>query len=115
MSVGTAGIRNNGNLKIGDIYISKKIYFYDRRFNTPNYQRYGVGGYLSMDTSMLLKKFNIHNEIVCSSDSFEEDETDREMMKKLDCNVVDMEAAGVAWVSMLTHTPMFAMKGITSK
>lgn len=114
ISVGTAGGRPVNGMKIGNIYFSDKIYFYSRRLNLPNYKLYGAGGYRSIDTKSLVKKLNIQNATVCSGDSFDENATDQEVMRNQGCMVIDMEAAGVSWVSMLTKTPMFAIKGITN-
>lgn len=114
ISAGTAGGRFVHDMKIGNIYVSDKIYFYDRRLNLPDYKLYGSGGYRSMDTKFLVKKLNIKNATVCSGDSFDENTTDQEVMSKQGCMVIDMEAAGVSWVAMLTKIPMFAMKGITN-
>lgn len=113
LSVGTAGGLSVKDVEIGDIYISNKIYFYDRRLHSPDYKLYGAGGYHSMDTTSLIKKLNVKSGTVCSGDSFDEDQTDHEMFIKQGCIVKEMEAAGVSWVCMLTKTPMFALKGIT--
>lgn len=114
MSIGTAGGRPIHDIKIGDIFISDKIYFYSRRLHSPDYKLYGAGGYRSTDTKSLVKKLNIKNGIVCSGDSFDEDATDHEVIRKQGCMIIDMEAAGVNWVAMLTKTPMFAIKGIAN-
>ena len=114
LSIGTAGGRVDNGAKVDAIYTSDKIYFYARRMHSPEYQLYGAGGYPSMDTTDLIKKLNLKQATVCSSDSFEEDATDREVMAKYGCVVIDMEAAGVAWVAMLKQVPMFAIKGITN-
>jgi nucleoside phosphorylase len=46
INVGTAGgIAKNG-AKLNDIYVSEKIYFYDRRI-PDSYFQYGLGGYVS--------------------------------------------------------------------
>lgn len=114
MSVGTAGGRPINGVNVGDIYISEKINFYSRRLHSPDYKLYGAGGYRSMDTTTMMKKLNIKSAIVCSGDSFDEDATDRAVMKKQRCMLIDMEAAGVNWVTMLSQIPMFAVKGVTN-
>lgn len=113
ISVGTAGGSSKKNVQIKDIYVSRKIYFYDRRIPTPGYHEYGLGGYSSMNLETITKKFHLKSGIVCSGDSFAHNEADMEQITKLNCDVEEMEAGGVAWVSMLTNTPMFALKGIT--
>lgn len=113
ISIGTAGGVPQFGAQVGDIFISRKVYFYDRRIDLPQYQAYGLGGYVSADfeqtrANNLFKKGNI-----CSGDSFDSNQTDTDVILSNGCAVREMEAAGVAWVSMLTQTPMLAMKGIT--
>lgn len=114
ISIGTAGgvIENGSALK--DIYLSKQIYFADRRIPMTGYQDYGRGGYKSMSFSRLNKQLKLKSGIVCSEGSFDEEKIDYAMFLQEHCSAVDMEAAGVAWVSMLTKTPMIAIKGITN-
>ncbi|MGQ3888539.1 hypothetical protein ACQUW5_05845 [Legionella sp. CNM-1927-20] len=113
ISIGTAGgIKENG-ANIGDIYASKKIYFYDRRILVVGYAAYGRGGYSSAPLSRIMDKLDIQEGIVCSGDSFDNNKTDMMMLLKYRCNAKEMEAAGVAWVSMLMKVPMIAIKGVT--
>lgn len=114
ISIGTAGgIAKNG-AKQGDIYYSQKIYFYDRRLPLKGYHEYGLGDYPSAIFASLDNKIGLKPGIICSGDSFDDNKTDYNMFIKENCSAIDMEAAGVAWISMLTKTPMFAMKGITN-
>jgi nucleoside phosphorylase len=114
ISIGTAGgVKKNG-AQINDIYVSKKIYFYDRRIQGKGYYQYGIGDYSSLVISSINNKVGLKLGIVCSGDSFDENKTDYQMFIKENCSAIDMEAAGVAWVSMLMHTPMLAIKGITN-
>ncbi len=114
ISIGTAGgVAENGS-QLKEIYASQKIYFFDRRIALKGYHEYGLGGYKSTSFPVIDKKIGLKSGIVCSGDSFDDNETDYAMFIKNHCSAIDMEAAGVAWVSMLTKTPMFAMKGITN-
>jgi len=113
ISIGTAGgIKENG-AHIEDIYISQKIYFIDRRMPNSGYSQYGLGGYRSFDTTSIVNEVNLKKGIICSGDSFDKNDTDYRIILAKKCAAKDMEAAAVAWVSMLTKTPMFAIKGIT--
>jgi nucleoside phosphorylase len=114
ISVGTAGGVDANNAKINKIYISKKIYFFDRRMPFEKYHEYGLGNYTSISFPDVVGKLGLSLGIVCSGDSFDENKTDYQVILKNGCEVIDMEAAGVAWVSMLENTPMFAMKGVTN-
>jgi 5'-methylthioadenosine nucleosidase len=102
--------RQNG-VKLREIYVSEKIYFYNRRIMLEKYDEYGLGGYPS--AQLAFKKPELKPGIVCSGDSFDNSQTDYDIFIKQNCTAVDMEAAGVAWVSMLAKIPMFAIKGIT--
>lgn len=113
ISIGTAGGIAEHSAKIGDIYVSKKINFYSRRIPIPGYDEYGIGGYSSANFEKITNKINLKKGVVCSGDSFDENQADREIILKQGCSVIEMEAAGVAWTSMLMKTPMLAIKGIT--
>ncbi len=113
INIGTAGgIAENG-AKIGDSYVSQKIYFYDRRIPISGYAEYGMGGYDSANFEQIADKLSLKPGLICSGDSFDENQTDKDIILKYGCSAREMEAAGVAWVSMLTQTPMLAIKGIT--
>lgn len=111
ISIGTAGGVEKNGAKLKEIYTSQKIYFIDRRMSFKGYREYGLGGYTSasFDQNRELKPG-----IICSGDSFDDNATDYNMFLKQHCAAIDMEAAGVAWVSMLTKTPMLAIKGVTN-
>ncbi|CDZ79352.1 5'-methylthioadenosine/S-adenosylhomocysteine nucleosidase [Legionella massiliensis] len=113
INIGTAGGIAESGAQIGDIYISRKIYFIDRRMPNSGYSQYGFGGYISSDTHLIGNEINLKKGIICSGDSFDKNDTDYQIILKNRCAARDMEAAAVAWVSMLTTTPMFAIKGIT--
>jgi nucleoside phosphorylase len=114
INIGTAGGVEENGIELKDIYVSKKIYFYDRRIALKGYQEYGLGGYESASLSSVDKGVGFKTGIVCSGDSFDDNNTDYDMFLKLHCSAVDMEAAGAAWVSMLMNTPMVSIKGITN-
>ena len=114
ISIGTAGAVIENGVQLKDIIASKKIYFFDRRIPMDGYYNYGRGGYTSMSLTAIDHQLNFKPGIVCSGDSFDEAEIDYKIFLKEHCSAIDMEAAGVAWVSMLTKTPMIAIKGITN-
>ena len=112
INIGTAGGVAQNGVKLRETYISKKIYFYDRRIMLEKYNAYGLGGYPS--AQLAFNKIDLKSGTVCSGDSFDNNQTDYDLFIKHKCSAVDMEAAGVAWVSMLAKIPMFAIKGITN-
>src|SRR5579883_341732 len=109
ISIGTAGGVLPRQVKPGDIYLSKKIYFYNRRIVGKGYH-YGIGDYLSYTP----KNATLKRGIICTGDDFDQSASDYAMFLKLHCDVIEMEAASVAWVSQLNHIPMIAMKGVTN-
>jgi 5'-methylthioadenosine nucleosidase len=111
ISIGTAGGVEKNGAREKDIYASEKIYFYDRRIESKDYREYGLGAYPS---APIVKELGFKKGIVCSGDSFDANKTDYDIFIKQNCSAIDMEAAAVAWVSQLTHTPMIAIKGITN-
>jgi len=114
ISIGTAGGIKNKGAQLKQIYISTKNYFYSRRIPSAGSHEYGLGGYTSINLKPIIDKTELKLGIICSSDSFDENQTDIQIINQEGCIAVDMEAAGVAWVSMLMKIPMFAMKGVTN-
>lgn len=112
ISIGTAGGVTEQNAKIGDVYLSEKLYFYDRRSPQKGYTEYGMGGYSSAPMEKIAKKIDLKIGNVCTGDSFDISPTDKVIILKHRCSAVEMEAASVAWVSMLMKKPMIAIKGI---
>jgi len=94
----------------GDIYFSKLIKFYDRRLSAKGYHEYGLGSFDSTKFSVL-ERNGLKPGVVCSGDSFNVSPADYSVIINNKCKAIDMESAGVAWVAMLTKTPMFALKG----
>lgn len=114
ISIGTAGgIQQNGTA-LRDIVASTRINFFDRRIAVAPFTAYGVGAYPSVTLAPIADQIGLKSGVVCSGDSFDNNKNDYRIMIKQQCAAIDMEAAGVAWVSQLMHTPMFAMKGITN-
>ena len=114
ISIGSAGGVLQNESRINGIYYSTAIFFYDRRLPIPGYHEYGLGDYKPLNLSDISKKIGIQPGVICSDDSFDDNKTDYDTFIKLHCSAIEMEAAGVAWVSMLTNTPILAIKGITN-
>jgi 5'-methylthioadenosine nucleosidase len=114
ISIGAAGGLEQNGAKEKEIYVSQKIYFYDRRIAAKDYHEYALGAYSSADISSIDKKIGLKQGIICSGDSFDNNQMDYHMFIQQRCVAIDMEAAGVAWIAMLTKTPMVAIKGITN-
>ncbi len=114
ISIGSAGGMEKYGAKVGAIYLSKFIYFDDRHIPGVDYDAYAVGGYTSATLNLHQQKQAVQDGNVCSSDSFELAPLDEATVNQKQCAALDMEAAAVAWVSMLTKTPMVAVKGITN-
>jgi nucleoside phosphorylase len=113
ISIGTAGGISENGASIGHVYASHTIYFIDRRMPIPGYQEYGLGGYESFDVATLSRESFLKRGVICSGDSFDNNETDFAIALKAGCIAKDMEAGAVAWVSMINKVPMVAIKGIT--
>lgn len=112
ISIGTAGGMAQAGAKIGDVYVSQKIYFYDRRSPQKGYADYGHGAYPSYPVDKLATKLHFKKGRICTGDSFDISPTDLALILKHQCAAVEMEAAAIAWVSQQMNTPMVAIKGI---
>jgi 5'-methylthioadenosine nucleosidase len=111
ISIGTAGGIEENGAKKNDIYVSQKIYFLDRRIPDAHTE-YGMGGYVSANVDPIINEMKVKKGIVCTGNSFDLSPTDTAIILKNKCSAAEMEAASVAWVSMLMKTPMLAIKGI---
>ncbi len=111
ISIGTAGGIVENGAHPNDIYVSQKIYFFDRRIGGEHTQ-YGFGGYSSPDVAEIANKIHLKKGMICTGNSFDLSPTDKAIIQKNKCAAEEMEAASVAWVSMLMKTPMLAIKGI---
>lgn len=114
INAGTAGGFKAKGAEMGDIYLSQKICFHDRRIEIPGFKEYGIGDYPVADCVTALAQenhFKLGN--VTTSNSLDMPETCQQMIAQNEGEVKEMEAASIAWVAHMFGTPMFAMKSIT--
>ncbi|MFP4555774.1 MAG: hypothetical protein ACLFNU_02780 [Bacteroidales bacterium] len=114
INAGTAGGYKRHNAKVGDIYLSNKhVCFHDRRINIPGFDKYGIGYYPSVESEQIAKTLNTRLGIVTSGNSLNYTDKDMRLIKGINGEVKDMEAAAIAWVANLYNKPFIAIKSIT--
>lgn len=113
INAGTAGAFHSKGAKIGDIYLSQKIKFHDRRIGIPGFTEYGVGDYSSFDVAHLASKISAKLGVVSTGNSLDMSDIDLKMLQQNQADVKEMEAASIAWVADIFGTPMFSVKAVT--
>jgi nucleoside phosphorylase len=114
LSVGTAGGFQHKGASIGDVYLSTEAFrFHDRRIQIPGFSEYGVGHYPVFEIEGMAETLGLKKGVVSTANSLDYSEKDWEMMKKNNASVKEMEAAGIAWVAHLLHTPLLGLKAVT--
>ncbi len=117
VSAGVAGGFRSRGASIGTVYLSRDtVRYFDRRVSItePNYRDYALGYYPSVDASEMARSLNLEQGIVVTGGAFENSQTDEEQIRLLDGAAVEMEAAGVARMSMLMDRPFLAVKSIVN-
>lgn len=114
INAGTAGGYKSNNAKVGDVYLSNKhVCFHDRRINIPGFDEFGIGYYPCLPSEQLAKTLNTRIGIVTSGNSLDYTEADMQIIRKLNGEVKDMEAAAIAWIASIYNIPFLAIKSIT--
>lgn len=114
INAGTAGGYKSHNAKVGDVYLSNKhVCFHDRRINIPGFDEFGIGYYPCLPSEQLAKTLNTRIGIVTSGNSLDYTEADMQIIRKLNGEVKDMEAAAIAWIASIYNIPFLAIKSIT--
>ena len=124
LSVGTAGGFSQRGACIGDVFLSTKCVFHDRRIpEGSNKQRnnqscgaveeYGFGHFRSPNLIGLATAAGLKQGVVTTGDSLDSNNQDMQNMMSEGAVVKDMEAASVAWVCYHVGIPFAAIKAIT--
>jgi len=114
MSTGVAGGFKT-QASIGDVYLSKdSVRYFDRRVSitSPDYQDYAIGFYPVADASQMAADLGLKTGIVVTGGSFENSLIDDRQIRNLDGSIVEMEAAAVAKMSMLSQKQFMAAKAV---
>ncbi|MEM9608722.1 MAG: 5'-methylthioadenosine nucleosidase, partial [Actinomycetota bacterium] len=114
LTAGTAGGWAARGADIGDVYLSGgDLVFHDRRIGIPAFDEYGHGRYPTVDAAGLAARLALKTGVVTTSNSLDDPEPDRSIMRAHGADVKEMEAAAVGWVTWLLGVPVMAVKAIT--
>ena len=115
ISAGTAGGFSKRGAVIGKVYLShQSIFFHDRHVPLPGFQESAIGAYPCVDAIELAKQLNLDVGTISSGSSLQKSSSDIDLIEKYGAIAKEMEAAAIAWVSMLFNTPFLAVKSITN-
>lgn len=114
VNAGTAGGFASKGACVGDVYLSHKyIVFHDRRVGVPGWDRMGKGYYPCIDSDSLARSGGFKQGICTTGSSLDMIAEDAVQMQQTGGEIKDMEAAAIAWVAQLHHTPLLCVKSIT--
>jgi 5'-methylthioadenosine nucleosidase len=114
LSAGTAGGFGAVGGRVGDVYLSTKCVYHNRRIPAgADYEEYGFGHFRSPPLPLLAAKCGLKMGVVSTSDSLDFSPIDLELMRGEGASVKEMEAAAIAWVCQQVRVPFVAIKSIT--
>ncbi len=115
LSVGTAGGFTSQGTKVNDIFISKTpVIYHGRRIDVDHFTAYGIGYYPSISAENIAHLLGVKVGVISTGDSFAHDDAERQYIRNLGGNAVEMEAAAIAWVCSLYKIPFLALKVIVN-
>jgi 5'-methylthioadenosine nucleosidase len=110
---GTAGGFKSQGGEIGDIYLPSKVIFHHREIPMGDYEQYGIGSYDVYDSKKLEDKLDFKTGVFSTSDSLIFHNHEKEIFKKNNVVVKEMEAAAIAYVCEQVRIPYLGVKSIT--
>lgn len=111
---GTCGAFQYQGSRIGDVYLSERIRFLDRRISTmPQVRQWAEGHFTSDVAHALARQTGMAMAVVCTGDSIPMSAADEETLRSEPLVAKEMEAASIARVASIYHVPMFAIKVVT--
>jgi 5'-methylthioadenosine nucleosidase len=113
ISAGTAGAFKSKGAAIGEVYLSRKIAFHDRRINLPGFDIYGMCITETPESEPIAKKLGFKLGNITSGNSLDMPEHDLKTIQAWGGEIKEMEAASIAWVSNIYHKKMIAVKSVT--
>ena len=114
INAGTCGGFKNKGSRIGDVYISDKIRYFDRRISIDSgYQAYGEGAYYPSHAETIAQALGLKMATVCTGSSFDMSPTDEEILRQEPLIAKEMEAAAIASVAKIYDVPLLAVKSVT--
>ena len=115
INFGTAGGFADRGCKIGEVVlIGNPIKFHDRRVPLPGYFESQEGNYLVADLTNLQKHLGIRVATLSSGSSLEMSARDKEVLREQKADIIEMEAASIAWIAKKMKVPFLAVKSVTN-
>ena len=115
ISAGTAGGLQQRGAAIGDVFLSTKTVFHDRRIpeGDGSFEEYGFGHFRSPPLAGLAEAAGLKQGVVSTADSLDHTAQDMQLMLSEGAVVKEMEAAAVAWLADTLRIPFIALKSVT--
>ncbi len=113
ISAGAAGGFDKRGGAIGEVVLSDRVVFHDRRVQIPGFDRYGRGDYPVADLSAIAIDLGLTIGTASTGNALDAPQVDLDGMDETQTLAKDMEAAAVAWVCEHKRVPFVALKAIT--
>ena len=113
LSAGTAGGFSERS-EIGEVFLSEACFSYHGRdIPVPGFAEYERGRYPAYEVPGLAEALAVRTAKISTSDTIRSSELELARLAEENITCKEMEAASIAEVAMLTHTPFFALKVVT--
>lgn len=114
INAGTASAFEFPDAKINDVYLGvENFYIIDRRTSMAGYSEYITGKVPCIKATKFQKDLDIGGAIIASTDSMDLVEEDLKMARNQKAQLLDMEAATIAWVARQFEVPVLVLKGVS--
>ncbi len=115
LNVGTCGAMAKNGVQIADVFISSGSFnYFDRRIPLGDYAAYGKGGFPCLPINRMAVANGLKPGNISTGNSLDINETDESVLKSLNTDVKEMEAAGIAEFARLLKIPVVAIKSVTN-
>ncbi len=113
INAGTCGGFKSRGGQIGDVIVSQKIFYHDRRVSIPGFQEFFDRPIECLDASLWAQKLDLKLGTVSTGDSFDMSREDLARLNLQKADAKEMEAAAVGFVCAQSRVPFLALKSIT--
>ena len=115
ISAGTAGGFAGRGASIGTVYLNEdRFVFHDRHVPLAGFEESAIGNFPGAPIATMAHDLGLPQGVISTGSSLQKTPLDLVTLETHHAVAKEMEAAAIAWVAMLSHTPMIALKSITN-
>lgn len=115
ISAGTAGGFAGRGASIGTVYLNEdRFVFHDRHVPLAGFEESAIGNFPGAPITTMAHDLGLPQGVISTGSSLQKTALDLAMLEAHHAVAKEMEAAAIAWVAMLSQTPVIAVKAITN-